>query len=41
MRELKYVMEERWKTQEFADEQLKRQIKLSKYMYYMGGGMEL
>ncbi|QEE18024.1 anaerobic glycerol-3-phosphate dehydrogenase subunit A [Promethearchaeum syntrophicum] len=41
MRELKYAMEERWKTQEMADEQLKRQIKLSKYMYYMGGAMEL
>ncbi len=41
MRELKYAMEERWKTQEIADDQLKRQIKLSKYMYYMGGGLEL
>lgn len=38
--EMKAALKKRWKTELAADELLRRQIKLSKYMYLMGGNLE-
>jgi glycerol-3-phosphate dehydrogenase len=37
--ELKQALEKRWKTEPVADRILKRQIKIAKYMYRMGGNL--
>lgn len=39
MEELKKALEKRWKTEELVDDMQKRQIKLSKYMYILGGNL--
>ncbi|WP_457559716.1 anaerobic glycerol-3-phosphate dehydrogenase subunit A [Candidatus Harpocratesius sp.] len=39
MEELKEALEERWKTEDLVDELQKRQIKLAKYMYILGGNL--
>jgi len=40
MSELKVALQKRWKIEASADDLLRRQIKLSKYMYLMGGNLE-
>ncbi|MFX0072711.1 MAG: anaerobic glycerol-3-phosphate dehydrogenase subunit A [Candidatus Hermodarchaeota archaeon] len=40
MSELKIALLKRWKTEVSGDDLLKRQIKLSKYIYLLGGGLE-
>ena len=40
MSELKIALKKRWKIEASADELLRRQIKLSKYVYLMGGNLE-
>ncbi|MHA1673173.1 MAG: anaerobic glycerol-3-phosphate dehydrogenase subunit A [Promethearchaeota archaeon] len=39
MEEMKIALEKRWKTEELVDDMQKRQIKLAKYMYIMGGNL--
>ncbi len=39
MEELEDALEKRWKTQDAGDEQVKRRIKLAKYMYKLGGNL--
>ncbi|MHA1520111.1 MAG: anaerobic glycerol-3-phosphate dehydrogenase subunit A [Promethearchaeota archaeon] len=39
MEEMKIALEKRWKTEELVDDMQKRQIKLAKYMYLMGGNL--
>lgn len=39
LQEMKTALEKRWKTEENGDPQLRRQIKLAKYMYLMGGNL--
>ncbi|TFH27705.1 MAG: hypothetical protein E4G98_05925, partial [Promethearchaeota archaeon] len=39
MEEMKIALEKRWKTEELVDEMQKRQIKLAKYMYILGGNL--
>jgi len=38
--EMHDALKKRWKTEALGDEMLRRQIKLAKYMYLMGGGLE-
>jgi glycerol-3-phosphate dehydrogenase len=40
LKELKMALFKRWKIENSADEVMKRQIKLSKYIYLLGGGLE-
>ncbi len=40
MSELKFALLKRWKTEISGDDLLKRQIKLSKYIYLLGGNLE-
>jgi len=40
MSELKFALLKRWKTEASGDDLLKRQIKLSKYIYLLGGNLE-
>ena len=40
MSELKFALLKRWKTESSGDDLLKRQIKLSKYIYLLGGNLE-
>lgn len=37
--ELKEALFKRWKTEKWSDQNMKRQIKLSKFMYLFGGGL--
>jgi glycerol-3-phosphate dehydrogenase len=37
--EMKFALQKRWKTELVGDEVLKRQIKLAKYLYLMGGNL--
>ncbi len=39
IQELKTALNKRWKIEPQADEILKRQIKISKYMYLLGGNI--
>ncbi|MHA1776157.1 MAG: anaerobic glycerol-3-phosphate dehydrogenase subunit A [Promethearchaeota archaeon] len=39
MEELKEALEKRWKTEDLVDEAQRRQIKLAKYMYILGGNL--
>lgn len=39
MEELKEALEKRWKTEDLVDEIQRRQIKLAKYMYILGGNL--
>jgi glycerol-3-phosphate dehydrogenase len=38
--ELRDALHKRWKTESVGDEMLKRQIKMAKYMYLLGGNLE-
>lgn len=40
MSELKTALKKRWKIEVSADDLLRRQVKLSKYIYLMGGNLE-
>jgi glycerol-3-phosphate dehydrogenase len=40
MEELKMALKKRWKTERSGDSMIKRQIKLSKYIYLLGGNLE-